>query len=77
MSVITKEIELTPQDVIEALRGFEEEEWAEVLAFLETEVPFLRRSPVSLDELEPIPRSHLGRRRGTRSPWRRWNGWRA
>jgi len=35
MSVITKQIELTPQDVIEALRSFEEEEWAEVVAFLE------------------------------------------
>jgi len=44
MSVITKQIELTPRDVIEALRGFKEEEWAEVLAFLEAEAPFLRSS---------------------------------
>ena len=55
MSVITKQIELTPQDVIEALRGFEEEEWAEVLAFLEAEVPDFRLRSVSLDELEPHP----------------------
>ena len=55
MSVITKQIELGPQDVIEALRGFEEEEWGKVLAFLETEVPFFRFSPASLDELEPHP----------------------
>ena len=41
MSVITKQIELTPQDVIEALRGFGEEEWAEVLAFLEAHSPGL------------------------------------
>jgi len=32
MGVITKQIELTPQDVIEALWSFEEEEWAQVLA---------------------------------------------
>jgi len=55
MSVITKQIELTPQDVIEALRGFEEEEWTEVLAFLETELPFSRLSTVSPYELEPHP----------------------
>jgi hypothetical protein len=39
MSVITKQIELTPQDVIEALRSFEEEEWTGVLTFLEAERP--------------------------------------
>jgi len=55
MSVITKQIELTPRDVIEALRGFDEEEWAEVLAFLEAEVPDFRPRPASLDELEPHP----------------------
>lgn len=55
MSIITKEIELTPQDIIEAMKGFKEEEWAEVLAFLEAEMPELQRRPVSLDELEPHP----------------------
>ncbi|MFQ5854821.1 MAG: hypothetical protein ACE5LU_04145 [Anaerolineae bacterium] len=55
MSVITKQIELTPQDVIEALRSFNEEEWAEVLVFLETEAPLDQFGPVSLDELEPHP----------------------
>ena len=55
MSVITKQIELTPQDVIEALRSFEEEEWAEVLAFLDAERPLSRFSPASLDEFEPHP----------------------
>jgi hypothetical protein len=55
MTVITKRIELTPQDIIEALRSFEEEEWAEVLTFLEAERPLSRFAPVSLDELEPHP----------------------
>ena len=55
MSVTTKKIKLSPQDVIEALRGFKEEEWAEVLAFLEAEVPDIRLRPVSLDDLEPHP----------------------
>jgi len=55
MSVITKKIKLTPQDVIEALRGFDEEEWAEVLAFLEAEVPEIRFRSLSLDDLEPHP----------------------
>ena len=57
MSVIAKQIELTPQEVIETLRTSEEEEWAEV--------PFFRLNPPSLDELEPIRRaaSHGGRER--------------
>jgi hypothetical protein len=55
MSVITKQIELTPQDIIEALQSFEEEEWAKVLTFLETEKPLSRFVPASLDELEPHP----------------------
>ena len=55
MSVITKEIELTSQDVIEAMKGLKEEEWAEVWAFLEAEVPNFRLRPASLDELEPHP----------------------
>ena len=55
MSVITKQIELTPHDVIEALRSFEEEEWAEVLTFLEAEGPLSRFGSASLDELEPHP----------------------
>jgi len=55
MSVITKQIELTPRDVIEALRSLEEEEWAEVLTFLEAERPFSRSAPSSIDELEPHP----------------------
>jgi len=55
MSVITKQIELTARDVIEALRSFEEEEWAEVLAFLEAEASFFRFGLASLDELEPHP----------------------
>lgn len=53
MSVITKQIELTPRDVIEALRNFEAEEWAEVLTFLEGEGVLPRSAPTSLDELEP------------------------
>jgi len=53
MSVITKQIELTPEDVIEALRSFEEEEWGEVLAFLEAERSLSRFGFISLDELEP------------------------
>jgi len=55
MSVITKQIELTPRDVIEALQSFAEEEWAEVLTFLEAERPLLRSDSASLDELEPHP----------------------
>ena len=55
MSVITKQIELTPQDIIEALRSFEEEEWAEVLAFLEAEGLLPRSAPASLEELGPHP----------------------
>jgi len=55
MSVITKQIELTPRDVIEALRSFAEEEWAEVLTFLEAERPLLRSASSPLDELEPHP----------------------
>jgi len=55
MGIITKQIELTPQDVIEALRGFGEEEWAEVLTFLEAEGLLPRSAPVSLDKLEPHP----------------------
>ena len=55
MSVITKQIELTPQDVIEALRSFEEEGWAEVLTFLEAERPLSRFGFASLDELGPHP----------------------
>jgi len=55
MSVTTKQIELTPCDVIEALRSFAEEEWAEVLTFLEAERPLSRFAPVSLGELEPHP----------------------
>jgi hypothetical protein len=55
MSVITKQIELTPRDVIEALQSFEEEEWAEVLTFLGAERPLPRFSPAFLDELEPHP----------------------
>ena len=55
MSVITRQIELTPRDVIEALLGFEEEEWAEVLAFLDAEGPLSRLGPAYLDELEPHP----------------------
>ena len=55
MSVITKQIELTPRDVIEVLQGFEQQEWTEVLAFLEAEVPDFRPRPAPLDELEPHP----------------------
>jgi hypothetical protein len=55
MSVITKQIELTPRDVIEALRSLGEEGWAEVLTFLETERPLSRFGSASLDELEPHP----------------------
>lgn len=55
MSVVIKEIKLTPQDVIEAMKGFKEEEWAEVLAFLEAGMPDLQLRFASLDELEPHP----------------------
>jgi len=55
MSVITKHIELTARDVIEAMRSFEEEEWGEVLAFLESEGPLFRLGTAALDELEPHP----------------------
>jgi hypothetical protein len=55
MSVITKQINLTSQDVIEALRNFTEEDWAEVIAFLESEAPISWRGTLSLDELEPHP----------------------
>ncbi|MDH7485931.1 MAG: hypothetical protein QHJ81_06605 [Anaerolineae bacterium] len=55
MTIITKQVELTPRDVIEALRGFEQKEWAEVLAFLEAEAPDIRPRPAPLGELEPHP----------------------
>ena len=55
MSVITKQIELTPVDVIEAMKGFKEEDWAEVVAFLESEAPVSWRGTLPLDELEPHP----------------------
>lgn len=55
MSVITKQIELTPRDVVEALRSFEEEEWTTVLTFLKAEGPLSRFGLASLDELEPHP----------------------
>ena len=55
MSVITKQIELTPKDVIAALRSLKEEDWAEVMAFLESEAPVPWRDTLSLDELEPHP----------------------
>jgi hypothetical protein len=55
MSVITKQIELTPKDVIAALRSFKEDDWAEVLAFLEHEAPAAWRGKLSLDELQPHP----------------------
>ncbi|OGO39846.1 MAG: hypothetical protein A2Z04_09620 [Chloroflexi bacterium RBG_16_57_9] len=55
MSVITKQIELTPQDVIEAVKGFREEEREQVLAFLVQELPTLQPNFDLLDTLEPHP----------------------
>jgi len=55
MSVITKEIELTPVDVIEAMKGFREEDWAEIVLFLESQalIPWRSAGPLREGELYP------------------------
>lgn len=53
MSVITKQIELTPHDVIEAVKGFSDEEREQVLALLVQELPTLQPNFDLLDTLEP------------------------
>lgn len=55
MSVITKQGKLTTVDVIEALKEFREEDWAEIVLFLESQALIPWRGLGPLREGEPYP----------------------